>query len=62
MSVSIEGRNRKRWTGRGLVRGALIWMGSEELAFHSKSDTRSPEIFSDSFGFVSEKPWLLCVR
>lgn len=46
LSVSIEGRNRKRWTGRGLLRGALIWTGSEESAFHSKSDTRSLEIFS----------------
>lgn len=31
---------------KGLLREALIWTGSEELAFHSKSDTRSPEIFS----------------
>lgn len=31
---------------KGLVRGALIWRGSEELAFHSKSNARSLEIFS----------------
>lgn len=30
--------------------------GNEELAFHSKSDVRSLEIFSiDSFGFVFRK-------